>query len=122
MSELPPRGTGLILGTARRGLARGLGRPLTEEERARRHKAIFGYVASSNGIAVLDLWRQNLENRGVVGTIFEFVNLALKRELPIQKTIRRVIGFPSGQISVDTSEFRGYTYTSSSNRISITRD
>jgi len=87
MSELPPRGTGLILGTARRGLARGLGRPLTEEERARRHKAIFGNVAP------IDFWRQNLENKGVIGAAIEFVDLALKRELPIQKAIRQIIGF-----------------------------
>jgi len=40
--ELPPRGTGLLLGTARRGLERGRGVPLTTEERRRRHEAIFG--------------------------------------------------------------------------------
>ena len=38
--RLPPRGTGLTLGTARMGSARGRGRPLTEEERAERHKAL----------------------------------------------------------------------------------
>lgn len=42
LSELPPRGTGLILGTARRGLERGLGRPLTEAGRRERHRLIYG--------------------------------------------------------------------------------
>jgi len=37
-TELPPRGTGLITGTARQGLERGMGKPLTEEERAERHE------------------------------------------------------------------------------------
>jgi len=41
---LPPRGTGLITGTARRGLERGMGRRLTEIERARRHAMIFGQL------------------------------------------------------------------------------
>jgi len=41
---LPPRGTGLITGTARVGLERGLGRRLTEIERARRHGRIFGQI------------------------------------------------------------------------------
>jgi len=41
---LPPRGTGLITGTARVGLERGLGRRLTEIERARRHKLIYGQL------------------------------------------------------------------------------
>jgi len=44
MTELPPRGTGLFIGTARRGLERGLGRPLGPEERRERHKAIFGQL------------------------------------------------------------------------------
>jgi len=42
MSKLPPRRTGLILGTARTGLGRGYGRPLTEAERFIRHRNIFG--------------------------------------------------------------------------------
>jgi len=36
-SGLPPRGTGLAAGTARTGLERGRGRPLSEEERVERH-------------------------------------------------------------------------------------
>ncbi len=40
--SLPPRGTGIGLGTARRGLGRGAGAPLTEEQRRARHGAIFG--------------------------------------------------------------------------------
>ena len=39
-TELPPRGTGLITGTARQGLERGMGKPLTEEERAERHRLV----------------------------------------------------------------------------------
>jgi len=39
-TELPPRGTGLITGTARR--ERGRGKPLSEEERKERHKEIYG--------------------------------------------------------------------------------
>jgi len=34
---LPPRGTGLVMGTARTGLERGRGRSLSEEERMKRH-------------------------------------------------------------------------------------
>jgi hypothetical protein len=41
-SSLPPRGTGLILGTARQGEERGMGIPLTEEERRKRHESAFG--------------------------------------------------------------------------------
>jgi hypothetical protein len=41
-SGLPPRGTGLILGTARQGEERGRGIPLTEEERRKRHESAFG--------------------------------------------------------------------------------
>ena len=41
-SQLPPRGTGLRLGTARTGLARGLGGRLTELQRLTRHKALRG--------------------------------------------------------------------------------
>lgn len=41
-SPLPPRGTGLRLGTARTGLARGLGGRLTELQRLTRHKALLG--------------------------------------------------------------------------------
>lgn len=37
---LPPRGTGLITGTAR--AARGMGTPLTTLQRAARHRAMFG--------------------------------------------------------------------------------
>lgn len=40
--QLPPRGTGLRLGTARSGLERGLGRRLTEVERLKRHREIYG--------------------------------------------------------------------------------
>lgn len=36
---LPPRGTGLIRGTARKG--RGYGRPLTDEERRARHASVM---------------------------------------------------------------------------------
>lgn len=39
---LPPRGTGLIAGTARTGLARGLGGRLTELQRRMRHTALRG--------------------------------------------------------------------------------
>lgn len=39
---LPPRGTGLRLGTAREKLTRGMGRRLTDLERVKRHKEIFG--------------------------------------------------------------------------------
>lgn len=39
---LPPRGTGIIAGTARTGLERGLGKPLSEEERRKRHERLFG--------------------------------------------------------------------------------
>lgn len=42
--ELPERGVGLILGTARRGLERGKGIPLTLEERRKRHEAVFGQL------------------------------------------------------------------------------
>lgn len=38
VEELPPRGTGLETGTARE--ERGKGVPLTEEERAERHKEV----------------------------------------------------------------------------------
>ena len=41
MEELPERGTGLKLGTARTGEERGRGQSLTEEERRARHKTIF---------------------------------------------------------------------------------
>lgn len=41
-AQLPPRGAGLILGTARAGLARGLGQRLTELERLTRHTALRG--------------------------------------------------------------------------------
>lgn len=40
--ELPPRRTGLGLGTAREGAERGGGTPLTEEERQERHTRVFG--------------------------------------------------------------------------------
>jgi hypothetical protein len=40
--QLPPRGTGLRLGTARSGLERGIGRRLTEMERLKRHREIYG--------------------------------------------------------------------------------
>ena len=40
--QIPPRGTGLIAGTARTGLARGLGKRLTELERLTRHTALRG--------------------------------------------------------------------------------
>lgn len=40
--RLPPRGTGLITGAARKGRERGVGRRLTELERARRHARIYG--------------------------------------------------------------------------------
>lgn len=39
---LPPRGTGLIRGTAREGLARGRGMRLTQPERLKRHREIYG--------------------------------------------------------------------------------
>lgn len=42
MDELPERGTGLKLGTARAGEERGRGKSLTEAEREARHKTIFG--------------------------------------------------------------------------------
>lgn len=42
LRQLPPRGTGLRLGTAREGLTRGMGRRLTELERLKRHKAMYG--------------------------------------------------------------------------------
>ena len=40
--QLSPRGTGLIAGTAREKLARGMGRRLTDIERLTRHKEIYG--------------------------------------------------------------------------------
>ena len=40
--KLPPRGTGLEKGTARKGEERGRGKPLTEVERALRHREIHG--------------------------------------------------------------------------------
>jgi len=40
--ELPPRGTGLITGTARKGTERGRGRPLSDEERRERHRRTYG--------------------------------------------------------------------------------
>lgn len=39
-----PRGTGLITGTARRGLERGMGKPLTAIQRAARHKRLYGQI------------------------------------------------------------------------------
>lgn len=39
-----PRGTGLILGTARTGLERGRGKRLTEAERIARHEGMFGAI------------------------------------------------------------------------------
>lgn len=42
--KLPPRGTGLITGTARTGLARGMGKPLTEIQRRIRHGALAGQI------------------------------------------------------------------------------
>lgn len=42
LRQLPPRGTGLRLGTAREGLSRGMGRRLTELERMKRHREIYG--------------------------------------------------------------------------------
>lgn len=41
-TDLPPRGTGLLRGTARRGLGRGRGIPLSDEERRIRHERIYG--------------------------------------------------------------------------------
>ena len=52
--ELPERGRGLIIGTARKLLERGRGVPLTEEERKARHKAIFGEVTSYPIFPILD--------------------------------------------------------------------
>lgn len=52
---LPPRGTGLLRGTARTGLLRGGGRRLSEAERLARHKRIYGKnlsVHSENAIRV----------------------------------------------------------------------
>jgi len=40
--QLPTRGTGLRIGTARERLTRGMGRRLTDLERLKRHKEIFG--------------------------------------------------------------------------------
>ena len=40
--QLPPRGTGLRIGTARERLARGMGRRLTELERLKRHREMYG--------------------------------------------------------------------------------
>lgn len=51
MSGLPRRGTGLITGTARTGLGRGRGIPLTEEERRKRHERIFGLSSPLMGQA-----------------------------------------------------------------------
>jgi len=51
--ELPPRGTGLITGTARNFLERGRGTPLTEEQRRARHKAIYG---QSRITGPLNIW------------------------------------------------------------------
>ncbi|RLE65003.1 MAG: hypothetical protein DRJ38_04495 [Thermoprotei archaeon] len=42
VQELPPRGTGLERGTARQGEERGRGKPLTEVERALRHREVHG--------------------------------------------------------------------------------
>lgn len=42
LRSLPPRGTGLVKGTARQGGERGRGRPLTEEERVERHRRLHG--------------------------------------------------------------------------------
>ena len=42
LRQLPPRGTGLRLGTAREELARGMGRRLTELERLKRHREMYG--------------------------------------------------------------------------------
>jgi len=42
LRQLPPRGTGLRLGTAREGVARGMGRRLTELERLKRHREMYG--------------------------------------------------------------------------------
>jgi len=63
---LPPRGTGLITGTARVGLERGLGRRLTEIERARRHARIFGQILE-RPTPILDAVKERVEQlRGQV--------------------------------------------------------
>lgn len=51
---LPPRGTGIIAGTARTGLERGLGRPLSEGERKRRHGMLFGKLTDEPIIPILE--------------------------------------------------------------------
>ena len=70
MSQLPPRGTGLETGTAR--VERGLGIPLTEAERLRRHYGlqvgaspytalIIAALAAASGAAMIAL---SLKGRG----------------------------------------------------------
>ncbi len=51
---LPPRGTGIIVGSARTGLERGLGRPLSEEERKRRHSMLFGKLTDEPIIPIFE--------------------------------------------------------------------
>lgn len=72
--ELPPRGTGLLLGVARRGLERGRGIPLTTEERRRRHEALFGQIGGGSLIGDYIDWllaRPKLRERIPVGSSAE---------------------------------------------------
>ena len=96
--EVPARGTGLVLGTARRALERGMGRPLTDVERAARHKRIFG-------------------QESIRETIVDWLKT---RPLLVQRSRLAEQFFPSDTgISIDLEP---YTYTKTIGEISVTQD
>jgi len=107
--SLPVRGTGLLKGTARK--IRGMGKPLSEIERAIRHTRIYGQLTSYPIIPVLDRMSpilSVLKNRPTI--------------IPRTKLLGAFGIIEPKQISIEETEFRGYTYTSHIGRLSVTTD
>lgn len=99
IGRLPPRGTGLITGTARRGRERGLGRRLTERERMRRHARIYGPTSPLSVESEYETYVHNLNAQLTKYPILPFLDRphpvldAIKARAPIVPRVKLLGAF-----------------------------